>query len=179
MAKLVSLGNLERFRSNMAESVWESIASAADGTTITYDAATKKLSAGGSSVGASASGILPYCNATELEDLTIRTGSFTNSGEGWNTFAVPEPFEGAPHVILTVESGYSVEIMTVTAESFLYKVTAGSASNATTGNYYVFTSQSTSSSYMVQIPIVTSIGGAETTADPVEIKWTAVEYGGE
>ncbi len=177
MAKLITLDNLERFRSNVAASVWESIASAADGTTITYDAATKKLSAGGSDSGSG--GIIPYCSASELEDLTIRTGSFTNAGEGWNTFPFPDPFEGAPHVILTVESGYGVEIMTVTAESFLYKVTAGSAASATTGSYYVFTSKSTSSSYMVQIPIVTSVGGAETTADPVEIKWTAVEYGGE
>ena len=164
----------------MAESVWESIAAAADGTTITYDASTKTLSAAGGSM--SSSDVITYATTGELEDLTIRTGSFENAAAGWNTFSFPVPFEGVPHVIATVESGYTIEIKGVTEAEFLYKVTVGSSEvSATTGSYYVFTSKSVSTTYMTQIPIVTAVSasGSTTTSDAVTIRYTAVEYGGE
>lgn len=179
MGKFVTLENLERFRANMSADVWGSIAAAADGTTIVYDASTKRLSAVGGA-GGTAAGLSCGCSLGELEDLTIRTGSFANAGEGWNTFTFPEPFEGEPHVIATAESGYSVEVKAVTATGFLYKVTVGGAVAATTGSYYVFTSKSVSTSYMTQVSLVTGIGGgSETTADAAAIKYTAIEYGGE
>ena len=127
MGKLISLDNLSRFRENMEASVWESIAAAADGTTITFDAEQRKLSASGSS--SSASEILAYAGAGELEDLAIKTSSFANAGEGWNTHVFSGyPFEGAPHVVATVPSGYAVEVAGVTAGRFLYRVTAGGSS---------------------------------------------------
>lgn len=179
MGKLISLDNLARFRENMEASVWESIAAAADGTTITFDAEQRKLSASGG--GSSASEILAYAGAGELEDLTIRTGSFANAGEGWNTFTFPEPFEGVPHAIVTVESGYSVEVKGVTETEFLYKVTAGSAASVTTGTYYVHTSKTTSSSSLTAVNLVTGVGsgGSTGTSDAVTVRYTAIEFGGE
>lgn len=181
MGKLISLDNLTRFRENMDASVWESIASAADGTTITFDAEKRKLSASGGGSSASASEILAYAATGELEDLTIRTGSFTNAGEGWNTFTFPEPFEGVPHAIVTAESGYSVEVKGVTATEFLYKVTVGGAVGVTTGTYYVHTSKSTSTSSMSQVTLVTGIGsgGSSGTSAAVTVRYTAIEFGGE
>lgn len=182
MGKLISLDNLIRFRVNMEASVWESIAAAADGTTITFDAEQRKLSASGGGSGASASEILAYAGAGELEDLTIRTGSFENAGEGWNTFTFPEPFEGVPHAIVTVESGYSIEVKGVTEAEFLYKVTTASTSGGvTTGTYYVHTSKTTSSSSLSAVTLVTGIGsvGSAGTSDAVTVRYTALEFGGE
>lgn len=180
MAKLVSLENLTRFKENVQAGVWESIASAADGTTITFDVETRKLSASGGA--ASANEILACAGNGELEDLTIRTGSFTNAGEGWNTFAFSEPFEGVPHVMANADYGYGVEVKGVTATEFLYKVTTASTSGGvTTGTYYVHTSKTTSSSSLTPVTLVTGIGsvGSAGTSDAVTIRYTAIEFGGE
>ena len=180
MAKLISLENLTRFKENVIATIWAVIAQVADGTTITYDAESRKLSAAGG--GSSSGGIIAYAGNGELEDLTVKTGSFLNAGEGWNTFTFAEPFDGIPHIMATAEDGYTVTVKGVTEAEFLYKVATGESTvSATTGNYYVFTSKSTSSSYLTQIPIVTAISasGGAGTADPVTIWYTALEYGGE
>ncbi|MBQ9955829.1 MAG: hypothetical protein IJO87_10490, partial [Eggerthellaceae bacterium] len=122
---------------------------------------------------------LPYCGASELEDYVIETGMFSNAGEGWNSFNFKEPFEAIPHVILSVESGYGVEIKNVSPTGFLYYVTAGGASSVTKGTYYVHTTSSYSST-PVAVSLVTDVGsGGTATPDAVIVRYTAIEYGGE
>lgn len=162
VAKLVSLDNLERFRSNMAASVWESIAEAADGTTITFDAEQRKLSASGG--GSDVSEIISYAANGELDDVKTRAGSFSNAGAGWNTFTFPDPFEDVPTVVCQCD-GYDVEVKTVTAESFLYRVVSLSVSS---NSWTVFTTN---------ISAVTSVEMA-TVSEAVTVRYMAVEYGG-
>lgn len=116
------------------------------------------------STSSSSTDTILYQNATgELEDLIIKTGSFINAGSGWNTFAFPQPFDNIPHVIATVESGYAIEIKNVSADKFLYRVTTGVVATTTT---------------VSDTTVVTSIG-LDATADEVEVRYTAIEYGGE
>lgn len=69
----------------------------------------------------------------ELEDYTLRVGTFTNTGAGWNTFKFPDPFEGAPSVALQTEDFAGViQIKTVTKDGFLYCLrTMANATTAT------------------------------------------------
>lgn len=125
----------------------------------------------------------------ELEDLTIRTGSFVNAGSGWNTFVFPEAFDDVPQVLASAEDGYGVEIKGVRADKFLYRcTTAGSSSvtvTPTKASYYVHTSKSTSTSSMHQVSLVTDVtasssgGGSGSTDDACRVMWLAIEYGGD
>lgn len=57
----------------------------------------------------------------ELEDLTVKIGTLTNSGAGWNTFKFPETMEAAPQVVLQpVNFSGWVEIQSISADGFLY-----------------------------------------------------------
>lgn len=162
MAKLINLSNLTRFRENMEASVWESIAAAADGTTITFDAKSKTLSASGG--GSDVSDIISYAASGELDDVKTRAGSFENAGAGWNTFTFPDPFEDVPTVVCQCD-GFDVEVKTVTKESFLYRVVSLSV---TSKSWTVFTTS---------INAVTSVEMA-TVSEAVTVRYMATEYGG-
>lgn len=140
-------------------------------------------------------GVIPFDSNGELEDLTIRTGSFTNAGAGWNTFTFPMPFDGVPMVLCSVE-GYGIEIKTVTEKSFLYRVSGSAVSGSTsfdTKTFYTYSSASSSYPYVMNMsysyyttPVTVLTGSSSTegdaspsVADPVEIKYFAIEYGGE
>ena len=119
----------------------------------------------------------------ELEDLTIRTGSFANAGEGWNTFAFPEPFDAPPLVVARCE-GYGVDVKGVTADRFLYMVTQATSSGASSRTLYaansggvVYATKPTASS--TAFTVLTSAGsrGTEGTADAVTVRWAAFEKG--
>ena len=120
----------------------------------------------------------------ELEDLTIRTGSFTNAGSGWNTFMFPEPFDVAPQVLCSADGDYGVEVKGVQADRFLYCCTKGGSVSVTPSkaSYWVHTSQSTSTSNMKSVSLVTDVaasGGSTATGDACKVMWLAVEYGGD
>lgn len=61
-------------------------------------------------------------NVWELEDLTIRCGTLTNAGAGWNTFKFPEPFEAPPSVTLQSEGNAFASLSTVDEEGFVYQL---------------------------------------------------------
>lgn len=150
-----------------------------DGSSIQYDEWTGTISAPDSS------GIVTGGTVGELEDLTVKTGSFKNAGAGWNTFEFPGyPFEGVPMVTCEAE-GFAVEVKSVTPEGFLYRLVAGSSPSldVSKGSYFVHTSKATSTSSMSQVSLVTGISlasdGAATTSEAVEVKYMAIEYGGD
>lgn len=66
----------------------------------------------------------------ELEDLTVKQGSFVNAGSGWNTYVFPHPFDAAPTVVCTAD-GYTVSIKGQAADRFLYQVSALGTTTAT------------------------------------------------
>lgn len=151
----------------------------ADGETIERDEETAEIGVKPGSLGdehirdegltfASIAAILPFLPRTwELEDLSVRCGTLTNGGEGWNTFAFPEPFE-APPVVVCQASGHQVEVGEVLADRFLYRVL-----NGTSTTFWAYANNTTSlkTSYTV-------VGGSALTAEPVEVRYIAIEYGG-
>ena len=120
------------------------------------------------------------CAVGELEDLTVRVGTLVNAGAGWNTFAFPAPFEGAPQVTCRCD-GHEVEVKSATATQFLYRVFDRAAVSAATAGYYVHNAKTAATGSMVEASLVTGVSGGGTTsvADPVEVQWQAVEYGGD
>lgn len=110
----------------------------ADGETIERDEETAEISVKPGSLGdehirdegltfAKIAAILPFMPRTwELEDLSVRCGTLTNGGEGWNTYAFPEPFE-APPVVVCQASGHQVEVGEVLADRFLYRLVSVTA----------------------------------------------------
>lgn len=120
----------------------------------------------------------------ELEDLTIRTYSFTNAASGWNTFTFPQPFEDVPQVICSAEGEYEVQVQQVTAEKFQYRLVKDAAAtlNLTKTSYWVHTAQSTSTSNMQNVQLVTDgpiSGGGSASGDAVRIMCIAIEFGGD
>lgn len=128
-----------------------------------------------------------------LDDFNVQAGAFANAGAGWNTFAFPEPFEGVPMVTCAAE-GYTVEIKGVTAESFMYRLLAGASAELSTSkttlyraetpsstNRYVMALSYTNHTSAFNVLTAASLtgGGSETTADAVEVKYMAIEYGGD
>lgn len=60
-------------------------------------------------------------DAGGLEDTALETGSFANTGAGWNSFQFREPFDAPPQVVLQAEDFNGVvQVKTVTATGFLY-----------------------------------------------------------
>lgn len=129
--------------------------------------------------------ITPSRASTELDDYTMETGTFENAGAGWNSFRFREVFEGVPVVTVTpvAFSGWC-EVKEITGEGFLYclrkpGIAAGSVS---TKSVYVGAGTGTSPSHSAQT-VVTGATlptyQAETTADKVQISYTAIEYGGD
>jgi len=68
---------------------------------------------------------------TDLDDMQIICGSFTNGGSGWNSFTFPKRigdnpyFDGIPSVIVQVSSATdarSVELTNITDKGFQYQV---------------------------------------------------------
>ena len=142
----------------------------------------KALIADGSLGGDSA--LLPP-QTYDLEDLTVRTGSFDNAGSGWNTFVFPEAFDDVPQVLCAAENGYGVEVKGVQADRFLYRCVAYGAPDVTASKseYYVFNRKSVSTNYLVSVPLVTDVsvsgGGSASTSWPCRVMWLAIEYGGD
>ena len=132
-------------------------------------------------------GFIPVPDAFELEDLTIRAGSFANAGEGWNTFLFPEPFDGVPFVSAQCD-GCGVEVKGAAPDRFLYKVTRATADATTTKTLYTGASSTyplvysyPQSNYKTSFDVLTGAeaGGTAPVADAVEVRWMAVEYGGD
>ena len=139
--------------------------------TITPDKLIGMIQGGGSSTG-------------ELEDLTIRTYSFTNAGSGWNTFAFPDAFEDIPQVLCLAEGEYSVQVQQVSTEKFQYRLVknATTSLNLTKTNYWVHTAQSTSTGNMQNVGLVTGgsiSGGGSASGDAARIMCVAIEFGGD
>lgn len=147
--------------------------------------------------------VQPYGSLRELEDVVVRAGSFTNAGAGWNTFTFSEAFNTPPTVCCQADE-YSVEVKNITETSFLYRlVVAGSASISTTTqtiyggtnsrieSYCNFSSSnkllatlasdfdSGYSTFKFVTGVTFSDSSAQTTSDAIEVKYIAVEYGGE
>lgn len=121
----------------------------------------------------------------ELEDLAVQAGEFANAGEGWNTFAFPEPFDSPPLVIAQAD-GYGVDVKGVTAEHFLYMVTQATSSSGSSKTLYaasnggvVYATKPAASS--TAFTVLTSAGssGTEGTAEAVTVRWAAIEKEGE
>ena len=133
----------------------------------------------------------PSRASTELDDYTMETGTFENAGAGWNSFRFREAFEGVPVVTVTPEefAGFC-EIKEVTAEGFLYclrlpGISGGTQGSVSTKSVYVGAGTGTSPSHSAQT-VVTAVtlpvlptAVTSTTADPVKIHYTAIEYGGD
>lgn len=139
--------------------------------TITPDKLVGMIIGGGSSTG-------------ELEDLTIRTYSFTNAGSGWNTFTFPDAFEGTPQVICSAEGEYEVQVQQVTTTKFQYRLVknASAALNLSTAQYWVHTAKATSTGNMQQVALVTGgslSGGGSASGDSARIMCVAIEFGGD
>lgn len=139
--------------------------------TITPDKLIGMIQGGGSSTG-------------ELEDLTIRTYSFANAGSGWNTFTFPDPFEDVPQVLCSAEGEYSVQVQQVTKEKFQYRLVkdASASLDLTKASYWVHTAQSTSTSNMQNVSLVTGgsiSGGGSASGDAARIMCVAIEFGGD
>ena len=137
----------------------------------------------------------PARSTNELDDYTMETGRFINSGAGWNTFRFRHPFEGVPVLTVTPKeySGFC-EIKNVTAEGFLYclrkpqlqdgSVTAGTVTTATG---YIGSDTGTSPSHSkatyvsgVTLPVITlPTHGTVTTAEKIEMDYIAIEFGGD
>lgn len=96
--------------------------------------------------------VMPFLpNVWELEDLAVMCGTVANEGAGWNTLSFPEPFEDVPSVVATAHgSGYVCEVTGVERDRFLYQVRKWDAANT----------------------------AWTTTAEKVDVSWTAVEDGG-
>lgn len=109
--------------------------------------------------------VMAYNPLGELEDVKARAGSFQNAGEGWNTFTFPDSFDSPPTVYCQCDN-YNVEVKTVTAESFIYRLVTLSATT-------------TSSKVLTTTITYVSAVGWTTVADAVTINYMAISYGGE
>lgn len=141
------------------------------------------------------SSVLYHNNVGELEDVKVRTGTFTNAGAGWNTFTFPESFDEVPVIACNCD-GYTVEVKSVTTEQFLYRVVEGASGaslSTTTTTLYRNSKPSSTYRYVMALSYTnytsafnvltgaTLSGGGEaaTVSDAVEIRWAAIEYAGE
>lgn len=125
-----------------------------------------------------------------LEDLAVRAGSFANAGAGWNTYVFPEPFEGVPFVAARCD-GHGVDVKGATADRFLYRVTNAASGAASYKTLYSYATGYTSNKRIAYVDspstsaerfaVLTGVGASGTVAvaDAVEIRWMAIEYGGE
>lgn len=133
----------------------------------------------------------PARASSELDDFTVEIGTFENAGAGWNACKFRTPFDGVPVVTVTPEefAGFC-EVKQITPEGFLYCLrlpgfsggTEGSVSKTTvyTGSG-AGTSPSHSAVSLVSAVVLPTLPTAvtSTTADPVKIHYTAIEYGGD
>ena len=137
----------------------------------------------------------PARSTNELDDYTMETGRFVNTGAGWNTFRFRHPFEGIPVVTVTPKefNGFC-EIKNVSAEGFLYCVRKpqlqdGSATEGTvtTATGYIGSGSGSSPSHSqityvsgVTLPVITlPTYGTVTTAEKIEMDYIAIEFGGD
>ena len=85
----------------------------------------------------------------ELDDLTIKCGSFNNEGSGWQKYTFPDYFEDIPQVFCNC-SEYHVDIKDVTPTDFQYRVYSYSGSSK-----------------------------SDQSSTSLVINWFAIEYGGD
>lgn len=116
----------------------------------------------------------------ELEDLTIRVGSFVNAGAGWNTYRFPEPFDAPPQIVLQpLEFSGWVEIKQVTADGFLYCLREFTDGSVATGSYYTASGTSSSSSHSSQTLVSgVTLPTGQTTEAAVQLLWLAIDFNG-
>ena len=92
----------------------------------------------------------------ELEDLTIRVGSFVNAGAGWNTYRFPEPFDAPPQIVREFTDG-----------------------SVATGSYYTASGTSSSSSHSLQTLVSgVTLPTGQTTEAAVQLLWLAIDFNG-
>lgn len=116
----------------------------------------------------------------ELEDLTIRVGSFVNAGAGWNTYRFLEPFDAPPQIVLQpLEFSGWVEIKQVTADGFLYCLREFTDGSVATGSYYTASGTSSSSSHSSQTLVSgVTLPTGQTTEAAVQLLWLAIDFNG-
>lgn len=81
---------------------------------------------------------------SDLDDLEILSGTVTNAGSGWNSVTFKEAFSGVPEVVaIPIGETYRVQIKSITATSFLYRIVNDTISTSvsldtkvTTGSFY-------------------------------------------
>jgi len=81
---------------------------------------------------------------SDLDDLEILSGTVTNAGAGWNSVTFKEAFSGVPEVVaIPIGETYRVQIKSITATSFLYRIVNDTVSTSvalnvdvSTGSYY-------------------------------------------
>ena len=137
----------------------------------------------------------PARSTNELDDYTMETGRFINSGAGWNTFKFRHPFEGVPVLTVTPKeySGFC-EIKNVSKVGFLYclrkpQLQDGSVTEGkvTTATGYIGSGSGSSPSHSqvtyvsgVTLPTITlPVHGTTTTAEKIEMDYIAIEFGGD
>lgn len=116
----------------------------------------------------------------ELEDLTVKIGTLTNAGAGWNSYKFPESFDAAPHVFFQPLSftGW-VEVKEITADGFLYCLRAHEEGSVTTGSYYTAGGTASSSSHSAQTLVSgVTLPSGKTTEAAIEVLWVAIEFNG-
>ena len=116
----------------------------------------------------------------ELEDLTVKVGTLTNAGAGWNTYKFPESFDAPPTVVLQpVDFNGWVEVKQVTADGFLYCLRKFADGSVTTGSYYTASGTASSSAHTAQTLVSgLTLPTGQTTETSVRLLWVAVEYNG-
>nr|DAQ07479.1 MAG TPA: HELIX POMATIA AGGLUTININ, SNAIL, HELIX POMATIA [Caudoviricetes sp.] len=127
----------------------------------------------------------------DLEDLNIQSGTFKNAGEGWNTFTFPEPFDTPPLVFVQTDN-YGCDVKNIAVDRFLYKVTTQVTSSGNSKTLYsgrtsrsydtdIVATSTSSLSSTTSFSVMTAAGSTSSAgvADAIDIRWLAIEYGGE
>lgn len=113
--------------------------------------------------GTSSSSFALVPNTWELEDLTIRTGHFTNVGSGWNTYTFPEPFDGVPIVFANCD-GYTTEVGTITETTVDLRILGMRTIYA-----YADATTTTRTAYSLRASVVTDVA--------IDINYIAIDDG--
>lgn len=157
-------------------------ASATAARTAAQEAAQSAAEAGEHSNSESGGGA---AEPNELEDYDMETGSFQNTGPGWNTYKFRAPFDGVPEVVCQALNFTGVvQIKSVSKDGFLYCLRAPKTSEGSVTESTLYTGASTGTSPQHSaVSVVTNVVlpsmDMETTADQIEIHYIAINYGGD
>lgn len=130
----------------------------------------------------------------DLDDLEILSGTVTNAGAGWNSVTFKEAFSGVPEVVaIPIGETYRVQIKSITATSFLYRIVNDTVdtsvvldSKVTTGSYYTASGTSIDAPHSsrtlvtgvsVSISSATSSRVESTTSSTIQFSYIAIYNG--